>query len=88
MVQDRWGYCSRNCPLEGREEQGQCKTIGGADPDKPCIVPFYIDWKSNDRCVKDVRTGNSWCATEVDHEGHFIKGKTGICSEHCLKQGK
>ena len=49
-------------------------TVGGADPNKPCIFPFkqFHGHKTHDACILDPWP---WCSTKVNDEGIHIAGQ-------------
>ena len=61
----------------------ECLTVGGADPNVPCIFPFIIDGNSYTECVVDQY--GKWCSTGVDSQGVHLagQGKWGDCGPGC-----
>ncbi|KAK6466647.1 hypothetical protein HHUSO_G35914 [Huso huso] len=53
----KWGYC----PLSG------IVTVGGSDPGKECVFPFYYEGRHYFRCTTKNNNHIPWCATTSDY---------------------
>ena len=65
-----------------------CKTVGGADPGKPCVFPFTFEGVTYTECTT---AGNApgdlslWCSTLTYVNGTHVggQGKWGNCNTTC-----
>ena len=73
--------------MEGYDEEA-CYTIGGNEPNKPCVFPFILRGENLTTCISGHRRERQWCSTKVDENGVHIPGQWGYCSDHCCLQNK
>ena len=59
-----------------------CMTIGGPQPNKPCVFPFNFNGRIVNSCIIGKRP-NSWCSIKKNYE----RGEWGFCNLDCLKLG-
>ena len=60
-----------------------CKTIGGHEPDKPCIFPFDHNGVKYQGCASIENNGKYWCPTAADENDARVSGKWGNCNSNC-----
>ena len=61
-------------------------TVGGANPNKPCALPFRYKGKQYQTCTdRSDPDGKFWCSTKVDVNGKHVSkaGEWGYCPEGC-----
>ena len=69
-----------------------CITVGGSDPNKPCVFPFQFGGDVYNECIFE---GNQpgetepWCSTQTDSNGVHVggQGNWGFCSSNCPEIG-
>ena len=61
-----------------------CNTIGGNNPNLPCIFPFKYEGFTYHKCSQ-VQSDKPWCSTKVDENGTHVKGNWGDCASNCPK---
>lgn len=67
---------SRAKKIGGRRRSACRSTTGAA-----CVLPFIYEGKEVKRCHSDWKNPRPWCATEVDEQGYYIKGRWGYCDK-------
>ena len=60
-----------------------CKTIGGHEPDQPCMFPFYHNGVKYQGCTSSENNGKYWWSTAVDENDALISEKWGNCNSNC-----
>ena len=59
-----------------------CRTVDGPAPGRECVFPFNWNGVTHNSCPRrDLVTGVSWCATQVDAKGDAVHGKWGNCGK-------
>ena len=64
----------------------ECTTVGGPDPNKPCVFPFKHNGTTFITCALSPNDDRPhWCSTHVDEAGEHIagKGNWGHCGSDC-----
>ena len=64
----------------------ECTTVGGPDPNKPCVFPFKHKGNTFITCALSPNDDRPhWCSTLVDEAGEHIagKGNWGHCGSDC-----
>ena len=62
-----------------------CRTIGGMEPNRPCVFPFSYKNIEYTSCTTIENDGTLWCSTEVDGNGNYIERKWGNCGPECIQ---
>jgi hypothetical protein len=63
-----------------------CLTDGGADPGRPCALPFLFNGITYNECSwEQAEDDKAWCSTLVDGDGLHVsgRGKWGSCGPGC-----
>ena len=63
----------------------ECTTVGGPDPNKPCVFPFKHKGNTFITCALAPNDDKHWCSTLVDEAGEHIaaNGNWGHCGLDC-----
>ena len=66
------------------EEEEVCLTSADSEaPNTECVFPFTFKGKTFTQCTTFDYYPQSWCATQVDGRGNYVRGEWGECSSSC-----